>query len=188
MGCRGRRVAWWLAAVINLTVLGVSIGITRAAGSSVHMAGPGATARAIMLAGEAMLLPVVTLIVLLVTRRRFDQTGGRQAARKLTAAVTTALGVSCGAFLLLGYLLRDHFSPRPGFGVLARDLPVRFLAGRLPGSRFLPADLPGRLPYLWVFLLFWIVVLAATAGFFTRTRAHRDPEAAGRARGGRGCG
>jgi len=179
---RGRRLAWWLAAVINLTVLGVSIGITHTAGSSVHVAGSGARARAIVLAGEAMLLPVVTLIVLLVTRRRFDQTGGRQAARKLTAAVTTALGVSCGAFLLLGYLLRDHFSPRPGFGVLARDLPVRFLAGRLPGSRVLPADLAGRLLSVWLFLLFWIVVLGALTAFFRHTRTDRDAGAADRAR------
>ena len=90
-----------------------------------------------------MLLPVVTLIVLLVTRRRFDQTADRRAARKLTATLTTALGVSCAAFLLLAYLLRDHFSPRPGFGVLAQDLPARFLAGRLFSNR-LPPGGPGR--------------------------------------------
>jgi len=181
---RGRRLAWWLAMVINLTVLGVSIWVTYAvhAGSSVHIAGPGAGARAIVLAGEAMLLPVVTLIVLLVTRRRFDQTGGRQAARKLTATVTTALSVSCGAFLLLGYVLRDHFNPRPEFGALARDLPMRFLAGRLPGSRFLPADLVARMLYIWVFLLFWIVVLGALTAFFLHIRTDRDADAAGRAR------
>src|SRR5215470_17571346 len=103
---RGRRLAWWLAVAINLTVLGVSIWITYAVESyrSVYIAGLDAWAWAILLAGEAMLLPVVTLIVLLVTRRRFDQTAGRRAVRKLTATVTTALGVSCGAFLLFGYL------------------------------------------------------------------------------------
>jgi lysylphosphatidylglycerol synthetase-like protein (DUF2156 family) len=179
---RGRRLAWWLAAVINLTMLGVSIRITQAAGSSVHMAGPGARARAIVLAGEAMLLPVVTLIVLLVTRRRFDQTGGRRVARKLTSTLATALGVSCGVFLLAGYLLRDHFNPRPQFGALARDLPVRFLAGRLPGNGFIPADLAGRLLYVWVFLLFWIVVLGALTAFFRHTRTDRDEDAADRAR------
>ena len=112
---RGRRLAWWLAVIINLTVLAVSIWVTHAAGSgpSAHMAGPDAGARAILPAREAMVLPVVTLIVLLVTRRRFDQTADRRAVRKLTATLATALGVSCAAFLLLGYLLRDHFSPRP---------------------------------------------------------------------------
>ena len=92
-----------------------------------------------------MLLPVVTLIVLLVTRRRFDQTADRRAVRKLTTTLTTALSVSCGAFVLLAYLLRDHFSPRPEFGVLAQDLPVRFLPGRLFSNRFfLPAGLAGQ--------------------------------------------
>jgi phosphatidylglycerol lysyltransferase len=181
---RGRRLAWWLAVAINLTVLGVSIWITYAVESyrSVYIAGLDAWAWAILLAGEAMLLPLVTLIVLLVTRRRFDQTAGRQAVRKLAATLTTALGVACGAFLLLGYLLRDHFSPRPQFGVLAQDLPVRFLAGRLLRTRFLPADLVGRLLYVWVFAAFWIVVLGALTAFFLHTRTYRDAAAADRAR------
>lgn len=129
-----------------------------------------------------MLLPAVTLIVLLVTRRRFDQGTGRGAARTLTAAVTAALGLACGAFLLLGYLLRDHFSPRPQFGVLAQDLPTRFLAGRLSSNHFVPADPAGRLLYIWVFLLFWIVILGALTAFFRHTRPYRDADAADRAR------
>jgi phosphatidylglycerol lysyltransferase len=181
---RGRRLAWWLAVVINLAVLGVSIWATYAAGSDprVHIAGLDAGARANLLAGEAMLLPVVTLIVLLVTRRRFDQTAGRRAVRKLAITVAAALGGSCTAFLLLGYLLRDHFSPRPQFGVLAQDLPTRFLAARLSSNRFLPADLAGKLLYVGVFLLFWIVVLGALTAFFRHTCAYRDADAADRAR------
>ena len=181
---RGRRLAWWLALVINLTVLGAITWVTYAAGShpSVYSAGLDAGARAIVPTGEAMLLPAVTLIVLLVTRRRFDQTADRPAVRTLTAIVTAALGVSCGAFLLLGYLLRDHFSPRPQFGVLAQDLPVRFLAGRLSSNRFLPADLAGKLLYVGVFLLFWIVVLGVLTAFFRHTCTHRDAHAEDRAR------
>jgi phosphatidylglycerol lysyltransferase len=181
---RGRHLAWWLAGVINLAVLGISIWVTYAVYSdpSVHIAGLDARARAIPPAAEAMLLPVVTLIVLLVTRHRFDQTAGHRAVRKLTAAVTAALGLSCGAFLLLGYLLRDHFSPRPQFGVLAQDLPARFLAGRMSSNRFLPADLAGRLLYVGVFLLFWIVIFGALTAFFRHTRTYRDAAAADRAR------
>jgi phosphatidylglycerol lysyltransferase len=181
---RGRRPAWWLAVTINLAVLGVSIWATYTVDSHprVPIAGLDAWAPVILLAGEAMLLPVVTLVVLLATRRRFDQTASRRAVRKLTVTLTTALGMSCGAFLLLGYLLRDHFSPRPGLGALALDLPMRFLAGRLFSNRFLPADLAGRLLYVWVFLLFWIVVLGALAAFFLHTRTYRDADAADRAR------
>jgi phosphatidylglycerol lysyltransferase len=181
---RGRRLAWWLAVTINLTVLGVSVWVTYTVDSDprAHIAGLDAWAWALVLAGEAMLLPVVTLIVLLVTRRRFDQTADRRAVRKLAVTLTTALGACCGAFLLPGYLLRDHFSPHPEFGVLSRDLPMRFLAGRLFSNRFLPADLAGRLLYVWVFLLFWIVVLGAVTAFFLHTRTYRDAETADRAR------
>jgi len=181
---RGRRLAWWLAVIINLTVLGVSMWVTYTVDSDprMYIVGLDAWAWAILLAGEAMFLPVVTLIVLLATRRRFDQTASRRAVRKLTAILTTALGVSCGAFLLLGYLLRDHFRPRPEFGVLAQDLPMRFLAGRLFPNRFLPADLTGGLLYVWIFLLFWIVVLGALTAFFLHTRTYRDADAADRAR------
>ncbi|HEX6522796.1 MAG TPA: DUF2156 domain-containing protein [Streptosporangiaceae bacterium] len=181
---RGRRLAWWLAMAINLTVLGVSIWVayTVAQDPGVHITGFGAWARAILLAGEGMLLPVITVVVLLITRRRFDQTADRWAVRKLAATLAIALGASCGTFLLLGYLLRDHFSPRPEFGVLAQDLPLRFLAGGLFSTRFLPADLAGRLLYVWIFLLFWIVVLAALTAFFLHTRTYRDADAADRAR------
>jgi len=182
---RGRRLAWWFAVVINLAVLGVSLWSIDAADSdpSVHIAVPGAWALAILLAGEVMLLPVVTLVlVLLITRRHFQQTVGRRAAQKLTVTLVSALSVSCGAFLLLGYLLWDHFSPRLEFGVLARDLPTRLLAGRLSSDRFLPVDLAGRLLYVWVFLLFWIMVLGALTAFFLHTRSHGDAGAADRAR------
>jgi len=51
----------------------------------------------------------VTLMVLLVSCRNFDQTADSRAVRKLMATLGAALGVSCGTFLLIGYLLREHF-------------------------------------------------------------------------------
>jgi phosphatidylglycerol lysyltransferase len=93
---RGRRLAWWLAVVINLTVLAVSIWVAHAAGS-----GPG-----VRIAGfEAMVLSVGTLLVLLVTCRRFDQTADGRAVRKLTATLAIALGV------LAGILFSNRFLP-----------------------------------------------------------------------------
>ena len=181
---RGRRLAWWLAAVINLTVLAAGIRVCYAAGSSpgAHIAGLQAGGRAIPLPREAMILPVVTLIVLLVTRRRFDRTADRRTARKLTVTVTAALGASCGAFLLAGYLPRDQAGPPPQVGGLVQDLPAWFLPGRLFSIRFLPQDLAGRVLCTWVFLLFWTVVLGALTAFFLRTCAYRDADTADRAR------
>jgi lysylphosphatidylglycerol synthetase-like protein (DUF2156 family) len=181
---RGRRLAWQLAVVINLTVLAAGIRISYAAGSrpGAHVADLQAGGRALPLPREAMLLPVVTLIVLLVTRRRFGQTAGRRTARKLTVTLAAALGVSCAAFVLLASLLRDQAGPRPPAGGLVQDLPAWFLPGRLFSSRFLPQDVAGRLLCAWVFVLFWTVVLGALAAFFLRTCACRDADAADRAR------
>jgi phosphatidylglycerol lysyltransferase len=180
---RGRRLAWWLAVVINLTVLTVSIWVAYAVGSgtSLQIAGLETWARAILPAREAVVLSVVTLIVLLATRRQFDQTADGRATRKLMATLAAALGLSCGAFLVLGYL-RDRFSVRAEFGGSTRDLPMRFLASMLFSTRFLPANWAGRLLYVWVSLSFWIVALSALTAFFLHTCTGSDADAADRAR------
>jgi phosphatidylglycerol lysyltransferase len=187
---RGRRLAWWLAVVINLAALGVSAWVAYALdsghGGRIARAGAplaGTMARAIVPAREAMLLSVVTLLVLLVTRRYFDQTADGRAVRRLAATLATALGLSCGAFLLLGYLLGAPSSPRQGAGAPTADLAMRFLAVMLFSNRFTPEGLLGRLLYVWVFLLFWVVVLSALTAFFLNTCAYRDADAADRARG-----
>ncbi len=181
---RGHRLAWWLAVAVNLAVLGVSIWVAYAlkSGFRAHIGGLNAGTRATTLTREAILLSVVTLIVLLVTRSRFDQTAGRRAVRKLMATVAAALGVSFGVFLLAGYLLRDQFGPRPDFGVPAWDVPVRFLACMLFSNRFLPAGLAGRVLYVLVFLPLWVVILGALTAFFMHTYTYRDADAADRAR------
>ncbi|MGH3209792.1 MAG: phosphatidylglycerol lysyltransferase domain-containing protein, partial [Trebonia sp.] len=181
---RGRCLAWWLSVVINLAVLGVSIRVAYAvdSGHSTRIARLDPGARAVLPAREAMVLSAVTLIALLLTRSHFDQTADRRAIRKLTATLAIALSVSFGAFLLLGYPLRENSSPRPEFGMPARDLPVRFLTYMLFSNRFLSAHLAGRLLYGSVVLLFWIVVLGALTAFFLHTRTYRDADTADRAR------
>ena len=59
---------------------------------------------------------------------------------------------------------------------------MRFLASMLSSNRFLPADLVGRLLYVWVSLLCWIVILCALTAYFLHTSDDRDADAADRAR------
>ena len=181
---RGRRLAWWLALAINLTSLAVGIWVACTADSAprMHMARLDTWARVILPASETVVLSVLTLIVLLATRRRFDQTSDGRAVRKLTTTLGTALGVSCGAFLLLGYLLRDGSSNRPEFGRAAQDLPMRFLGSMLFSNRFLPASLVGRPLCAAILLLFWIVALGALTAFFLHTCTPSDADAVDRAR------
>ena len=187
---RGRRLAWWLAIVSNVTVLAAAIRVAYADGARLggHVTSMPAGGQATALPREAMVLPVVTLAVLLVTRRRFDQVADRQAARKLMAIVAVALGASCGAFLLLGHLLRDQAGARPQVGGLLQDLTALFLPGRLFGGRIPPQEAAGRLLFGWVFLLFWTVVLGALTAFFLRTCAYHDAAEADQARAILTCG
>jgi lysylphosphatidylglycerol synthetase-like protein (DUF2156 family) len=187
---RGRRLAWWLAIASNLAVLAAAIRVAYAAGSGLggHVTSTPAGGQAAALPREAMVLPVVTLVVLLVTRRRFDQVADRQAAGKLAAIVAAALGASCGVFLLLGSLLRDQSGARPGVGGLLQELSALFLPGRLLGSRLPPQDLAGRLLFGWVFLLFWTVVLGALTESFLRTCVFHDAAEADQARAILTCG
>jgi len=182
---RGRRLAWWIALVLNTAVLGVSVW-----GIYLGYYGGGFTGLAdriqyLVFGAEALILPLVTVVVLLITRRRFDQSAGRGAVRRLTATSVTALGVSCAGFVVLGHLLRGHFTAdgaRPGYGALLKDLPGRFLPGKVFSVYFLPADLTGRLLYVWVFLVFWLVLLGALGAFFWHTSTYRESGAAERAR------
>jgi phosphatidylglycerol lysyltransferase len=153
---RGRRLAWWLAVVINLVVLGACLYPT--------------------VNREATLWPVMTLMVLLVIRRHFDQSSDQQALRRLTVILGAALVMSFAAFLLLGYLT-ERTGTRP-----VRDMPGQFLSYMLFSSRSPGIHLAGRLLYTWVFLLFWIVVLGALTAFFLHTCIHRDASQADRAR------
>ena len=181
---RGRRLAWWLAVVINLAVLAVGIWVACTADSvpGGHLAGLDTWAQVILPAREAVVLSVVTLMILLITRRGFDQTSDGRAVRKLTATLATALGASLGAFLLLGYLLRDGSGAGLEIAGPAQDLPMRFAASMLFSDRFLPPNLVGRLLYAGVFLLFWVVVLGALAAFFLHTRTPGDAGTVDRAR------
>ena len=181
---RGRRLAWWLAIVSNVTLLAAAIRIAYGTGSRLggQVTSMQAGGRATALSREGMVLPLVTLTVLLVTRRRFDQVADRQAAGKLAAIVAAAFGASLGAFLLLGYLLQDQAGARPGVGGVLQELSASFLPGRLFGSRVIPHDLAGRLLFWWVFLLFWTVVLGALTAFFLRTCAYHDAAEADQAR------
>ena len=181
---RGRRLAWWLAIVSNVTVLAAAIRLGYAVGPRLggYVTSIQAGGQATALPREAMVLPVVTLAVLLVTRRRFDQVADRHAARKLTVIVAAALGASCGVFLLLGYLLRDQVGARSRVGGVLPELSALFLPSRLFGSRLPPQDLAGRLLFGWVFLLFWTVVLGALTASFLRTCAFHDAAEADQAR------
>ena len=182
---RGRRLAWWLAMVINLTVLAAGIRLGYAVGPrlGVYVAEhsrPGAGRSS--LPREAMLLPVVTLISaaghpppLRPDRRpprgpEADGHRGRRARRELRRVPVARLP----AARPLQPAVAGSAGSAGAAGVVSAGQAVR----QSPP----PQDLAGRLLFGWVFLLFWIVVLGALTAFFLHTCTFHDAAEADQAR------
>jgi hypothetical protein len=90
-----------------------------------------------------------------------------------------------GLYVGGGYLVRDQFTPVPGFADLLADLPARFLPpgylGLLP-MRFSADDLVAALLFEYTGVVFWLVVLAAMLQASWRARHTDEATAAARAR------
>ncbi|MDH6126676.1 DUF2156 domain-containing protein [Kitasatospora sp. GP82] len=180
---RGLRAAWWLTAVTELLwtgLLGWLLALNYA-----DFAADGGTGYLYELIGEALLLPVLMLVLLLVTRRRFDQRLPRRDLRRLAAVIGGTLLLSCGAFVGIGWLVRDQYEPTATLGRLLAGVPSELLPPAyndlLPGY---PIAVGGTAQTLEIYcgLLFWAVALTAVLLAFRRPVVHADAEAAARAR------
>ncbi|WP_354640763.1 bifunctional lysylphosphatidylglycerol flippase/synthetase MprF [Kitasatospora camelliae] len=180
---RGLRLAWRLTVITELAWIAVLCWLL--ALSYDEFADTGGTGYLFELIGEALLLPVAMLVLQTVTRRSFDQRLPRRVTRRLALVVGGALLVSCVAYAGIGWLVRDQYQPRPGFGAFLVGLPSELLP---PSYNDLLPDYPiavgGGARFLETYcgLFFWVVTLVALVLAFRRPVVHEDAEAAERAR------
>lgn len=114
---------------------------------------------------EALLLPMVTVGLLLATRKRFTLRLPRAVLGRLFAVVGGALAVASAAYTGLGVLAAGQFEPGATFRGLVHGLPAQFL----PASAYndLLPDYPiavgrfARALETYCGLGFWAVALAA---------------------------
>jgi len=176
---RGRRFAWWGALVVNLAMAGLLgwyvVELVQGADGSV-------TPAMVVEYGLPFLLPVAIVVVLLLTRDHFPLV--TPVRRFWTLTTGGLLGLS-GLYVGGGYLVRDQFTPAPGFADLVADLPARFLPpgylGLLP-MRFSADDLVATLLFEYTGVVFWVLVLAAMLQAAWRARHADEATAAARAR------
>ncbi|GAA0479452.1 DUF2156 domain-containing protein [Streptomyces stramineus] len=184
---RGLRPAWSLAVLVHLAwiallgyLLNDFLSDPRAYGAV-----PADHVSYVQSFVEQMLLPVLVLLLLVVTRSRFDLRLPRSAVAKLGAVTGGTFLLACAAYVGLGYAARDQYDPdaTPGllFGGLASVfLPPAFL------DEFTDSPIPvggtAKALYQYCGLLFWAVTLVALLFTFRRTRLHTDADAAVRAR------
>nr|WP_269437393.1 DUF2156 domain-containing protein [Arthrobacter sp. zg-Y20] len=107
-----------------------------------------------------MVVPLAVFVLLLFTRRLFPARAPDGTYRRVAAAVGTSAAVLASLYLGAGLLNRDGFSPAATLGLLAADLPGRFLpiaevAYSTPALD--PENLPAVLVYEGVGVLFWVL-------------------------------
>ncbi|MDK1326172.1 DUF2156 domain-containing protein [Arthrobacter sp. zg-Y1143] len=157
---RGRRFAWLAALLLQgtMTVLAtVRLGRALARGELALLPpGPGIVIALVL----PMVVPLAVFVLLLFTRRLFPARAPDGTYRRVAAAVGTSAAVLASLYLGAGLLNRDGFSPAATLGLLAADLPGRFLpiaevAYSTPALD--PENLPAVLVYEGVGVLFWVL-------------------------------
>ncbi|MER5636326.1 DUF2156 domain-containing protein [Kitasatospora sp. NPDC002227] len=180
---RGLRFAWLVTAVTELAWIAVLCWVLVL--NYDDFANDGGARYLLELIGEALLLPVLMLALLLATRRRFDQRLPRRDLRRLAAVVGAALVLSCGAYVGIGWLVRDQYEPDATLGALLRGLPSELLP---PAYNDLVPDYPiaagGTAQSLEIYcgVAFWAVTLVALLLAFRRPVVHVEAEDTARAR------
>ncbi|MBB5870898.1 lysylphosphatidylglycerol synthetase-like protein (DUF2156 family) [Allocatelliglobosispora scoriae] len=182
---RGKRLAWWLALGINVALIGLATWFVIEAMVNDRADIPDAGAF-LWDSLTPLALPLVTLIVLLFTRRHFDLAIPRPALRRLGIIVGGGLVLASLAYLLIGYAIRDQFDPPATFGALLGDLPARFLPPAYLGlfnADVVPAGRGARLLAGGIGAIFWVVTLVALLFAFRRSGELSPQGAKAKARG-----
>jgi len=180
---RGLRLAWWITVVTELAWIGLLCWVLTI--SYDDFAQTGGTAFLYELIGEALLLPAGMVVLLLVTRRRFDQRLARRDVLRLGWVVGGTLVLTCAAYVGIGWLLRAQYQPDATLGRLFAGLPSELLP---PAYNDLLPDYPvavdsgARFLENYLGLIFWVITLVALLLAFRRPVLHTDAEDAGRAR------
>lgn len=185
---RGRKLAWYLALTVNVLMIVATIVEIRQFFQEFDESGatPDFHYQIWFASIEALVFPVIVILVLVVTRRHFQVPSARGTAARLGLVVALALALLAVVYLGLGYLVRDEFQPEPSFWRLLADLPRRLLPPAYTDifhARFVPVGGGAQALYRFAALLFWLVVIGSLLIVFRRTSTSNDAKVAAKARG-----
>jgi lysylphosphatidylglycerol synthetase-like protein (DUF2156 family) len=163
---RGRRLAAWLAIVVNaaLGTLGaLYYGLLPISGQP--YASPWHSARyweVALILIVSVLVPLAIAVVLAANLAHFPVRSRPGHRRRFVATVVLGFVVLSAVYVGGGWLLRDHFRPSATLLDLVADVPERFIPVGFLGlerAAFLPTDWLSSTLYQWVGPVFWIVVI-----------------------------
>ncbi|WP_051966390.1 rhomboid family intramembrane serine protease [Kitasatospora mediocidica] len=180
---RGLRLAWWITVLAQVGWISLVGWAVKDDFSGTDRADP--TSYVLQIYGEALLLPVLIVMLLMLTQDRFELRLPRHAVIRLSAVIGGAFLLACAAYVGIGWLLRDQYEPRATVRGLLKGLPSEFLPPAyndlLPSY---PVTTGGATRALenYCGVVFWAVALVALLVAFRRPWVHVDAAAGARAR------
>ncbi|MFB7845366.1 bifunctional lysylphosphatidylglycerol flippase/synthetase MprF [Microbacterium sp. NPDC056052] len=173
----GRRAAWILAIVSNLAVAvltGTVLGFADLLDAGVRdVVGPEFMIAIVL----ATCVPLAIVVLLLITRRRFQVAAPRRAAVRFAIIVVAAFAVFAAAYVVTGLVDGDDYlAGPPTIGALLADVlrpfvPAGFLAPVTEDA--IPIDGAALFVYQWAGVVFWAVFVFATIQLYRATRLQR---------------
>jgi phosphatidylglycerol lysyltransferase len=171
---RGRRFAWWASLVFHVLLLALgtfyAIDYYNWAVENDEL-DEGFSWVAWLL--PLVLLPVLIIVMLVLTRRSFTVLAPVGLYRRLALSVGGVVLALWAAYVLVGTLVADQFSPPATAGELIWDFPIRLLPNGylyIIESSFEPGDGIARLITDWLPVLVWVVILAGLLRSFVAAR------------------
>ena len=171
---RGRRFALLLGIVVNVVML--LLPFTALTGDiELEAEGPQALVPAIEVLVwlfAAMLVPVASLVLLVVTRRQFQIRSPREAIARFVIVVVCSFGLLALAYLVAALSSLTEFVPDASVGdvfasTLRRFVPAGFLSAL--GTPIVPTTPLVVFLFQWVGPAFWTVVVFATLQVYRAT-------------------
>lgn len=178
----GRRAAWVLTVVVNASLATLAI-VSLWLGSALVDAAPGGSVvEWVLWTISSIGVPVATIVVLWMLRRRFGIRAPRRAAVGLVVTVGVASACCIVGFLVIESIFSRAFTVHPTAAdalaeAVSRFIPPAFLdAAAQPPY---PRGGPALVAYQWIGVAFWAVVVTAILRLYRRTmavpgRADRD--------------
>lgn len=176
---RGRKFAWWATIALNVALVGLGAVLLT---SYTDEPLPRSTADWVQTLAP-LVQPVAILVLLVVTRAKFDVSAPRGTYRRFAGLAAKALLICAVVYVWGAYLLRDQFEPTATIGGILTDLPTRFAPPGYLGAietAVLPNGWLATMLHQWIGVVFWLVVL--TGGLITFRKAIVERRASDRAR------
>ncbi|MBM7414511.1 lysylphosphatidylglycerol synthetase-like protein (DUF2156 family) [Rhodococcus sp. PvP016] len=185
---RGRRFAWIGAMVSQVVLLALALAnyLIRFAdldnGDTLFY---GVADPTLYRTAVPFVVPLAVMALLVITRTNFDVSAPAGTYTRLWATVVGAGAVLAVLYVAVGALIRSGFDGSPGVLTLLGDFPQRLVPPVLLqwfDPPFLPTSWLATVLYEWTGIVFWAVLVVATAGSFVRPAYGVETDATERAR------